>query len=505
MPLTSPLTRPLTRSPLSAVGEGVGGALPVPNRFVSNSASNGYASGANSGSGNTKAAPWLTLDYAIANATTGDVIEVNDGTYQAATFYNVTSKSLTLQCRTPNAVVLQAANSQTRIINVNPGGAASLLTLINVLLDGRANTTRGVTVGSGTAAASGILIRNCKITGVTQGYVDAVPDTANITINGLTCDGTISGRPLYLQAKDGSIAVNNVTLSNVTTTGATLSAVDIWRLTGGVSTLAVSVRGVTGTVTGPAAQSTNGIVVLNADDAVIESNSLTIKGGNLGALYQVWSNSATLTANRAIVRGNAGSNLHDGGYGVLIGSDGTGAGNNNHNDPLVENNNITCNAASAQPIHGYMLGFGSGGTVHNNTSTGAGHGLIAKDWTGGTFSGNTVTGFTYDGVYAKGATNTVFSGNTLNVTAALVSAAIYAASDSVSLANSTGIQFTGNVVNYSAANQVIVNVAASNVATFSGNTYNVSAALPSTAWNYQGTGYATLAAWKAAKEPDALP
>lgn len=490
---------------LSLTRAGVANSLPRPTKFVSKTATNGFAVGTDSGTGASRSAPWLSVDYALAHAVDGDVIEVNDGTYQSATFYGMNFKNMTLMTYRAGSVILQAADGQTRIINVNGGGVPTLATLINVTLDGRGNTTRGITVSSGSSAAAGFFLRNVKITGVTQSYLDAVPDHANITINGLTCDGTVSARPVYLQAKDGSITVNGVTFDGVAITGASLSAIDIWRLTGGTGGLAVNVRGVRGTVTGPASQSTNGIVVMNTDDAVIESNNLTIQGGNLGALYQVWSNSATMTANRATVRNNTGSNLHDGGYGVLIGSDGSSAGNNNHNDALVENNNLACNAASAQPIHGYMLGFGTGGTVRNNTITGAGHALIAKDQTGGTFSGNTADGFTYDGLYAKGSTGTVFSGNTLNVTHALVSAAMYAASDSVSLANSTSVQFNGNTVNYTTAGQVIDNVAASNDATFSGNTYNISAALPATPWNYQGTGYATLAAWKAAHEPDALP
>lgn len=511
MGILAPQLNPGLQRHTSRLTDALAGGLPTPTRFVSAAATNGYAVGANAGNGNTKAAPWLTLDYAIATASPGDVIEVNDGTYQSATFYNQNGKTLTIQARRLGGVILQAAAGQTRIVHAIPNVAgARMLTLTNLILDGLNNTTRGATMGNnGAGIGCGLTLRNCTIRNVTQAYVEGgAVEAATLNLWNLTCAGQVSGRPIFVSAKDANIDINGVALSGVSTTAPNFALVELLRIAGGVATSKVAVRGIAGTFTGPGAQVTNGVVITDFDDAAIENNELTIQGDatSIGALYKVSSDNAALSAHRASVRGNRGYNGHGGGYMVLIGSDGTGPGNNNHNNPLVENNNIGANPAAGLPVHGYILGWGSGGQVRNNTATGAGHGLLAKDWTGGTFSGNTVSGFSYDGIYAKGATGTAFTDNTINVTMANSQGVIRVDWDDVSTVKSTGIVLARNTLNVGVDPPIVVFVGAGSDAAFSADNYALGVALGgATPWSYQGTGYATLAAWKAAREPTATP
>lgn len=489
-------------------GLGSGYGLPVPTHFVSQTSTNGFAVGANVGAGTTKAAPWLTIDYAIANAPAGSIVEVNDGTYQAATFYNVVGKNLTIRARQIESVVFTAAAAQTRVVNVNPT-APMMLVLAGIVLDGLGDTTRGATMSSAVGISSGLTLRDCVIRGVTQGHIEGgAVEVINLSLNRVRLEGAISGRPVFASFKDGSCSVDGLALSGVSTSSPDRSAVELVRIVGGVAEATATVRNVSGTFTGPAGQVTNGVVFTNIDGGLMEGNSLSILGGaaSLGSLYRCFSNSSTLTANGVIIRRNAGHNGHDGGYCVLIGSDPSTVGNNRHNAPLVEDNDITANAASSVPIHGLMLGWGSGGIVRRNRISGAGHALLAKDWTGGEFRNNSASTFSSNGIYAKGATGTLFAENELNVTIAMTQSAIRVGFDDVSLVPSTGIDVEANTVNYAQANQVIVNVHNDGSdAAFASNVYNVGAALPANPWNYQGTGYATLAAWKAAVEPTAKP
>lgn len=480
--------------------------------YVSNSATNGYAAGADSGAGTTKAAPWATLTFALANAPTGSVIEINDGTYQGATFYNVNDKTITIQCRRIGGVTLQAADAQTRVVNLNLAATSRTVVLNNLVLDGRNNTTRGISAGGAGVAlgvVAGITTRNCTFKDCTTRYID-FPQQKSIALNVISCSGTgsMGGRPIFAQdAQDGSFTINGFNFATTMATTGT-AGVEMNRAAGSTG-VTVSISGVTGTLTASAIGIMNGIVVRNQTAPTLQGNSLTLSGASntSGALYKVFSDSATLDANNAVIRGNGGAHNGEGGYCILVGTDATGAGNNMHNNALVENNNISANAIAANAIHGYMLGFGTGGTVQNNTLTGGGHALLAKDQTGATFDNNTIDGFTADGMYSKGSSNVTFSDNTVTVSVANANGTLRIGQDEASLAHSTGIVATGNIYNVNENPPKIVEVATGSDATFTANRYNINATLGTSPspWGYQGIGYNTLAAWKAAVEPTALP
>lgn len=510
-----PITRPITRSILSpltrAVTAGGGGSLPVATHYVSSTATNGYAVGVNAGGGTTKAAPWLTVDYAIANAPTGSVIEVNSGTYQSATFYNVNDKSLTIQASTPGAVTLTAANTQTRVINLGLVATTRTLRLQNLIIDGRNDTTRGLSLGSSSLAlgiGAGLIMRNCTIKDCTTSYIQSVSHkTVNYDIAGLTCSGTALDTGIFIgSAQEGSVVFNGVTFSAVNT-GSGKQGIWVTEAAGSTG-ITCRVYGVGGTIdTTNAASSWTAIRLENMDGAEIRGCSLTVTGGASTGMYVVQSSTAGLTAHNAVIAGNGGHNggaTH--GYCIRVGTDGTSAGNNQHNDALIENNSITANPTSTDYIHGIMLGWGSGGTVRNNTMNGAAYGLLAKDWTGGVFEDNVTSNFAQSGIYAKAANGTTFRRNTLHTGIANLGGSIRVGPDTVPGVNSTGVVIQSNTVNVTVNPPRVVYVEAGSDATFSTDTYNISATLGTSPhpWEYQGTGYDTLTAWKAV-EPTALP
>lgn len=512
------IVRPITNQIISPVAFGIGGKvpnlfnLPLATHYVSNSATNGYAAGADSGAGTTKAAPWATITFALANAPTGSVIEVNAGTYQAATFYNCNDKTLTIQARSPGTVTTQAADAQTRVFNLNLAATSRTLTLIGLVIDGRNNTTRGISAGgSGVAlgVVGGVSTRYCTFKDCTTRYID-FPQQKSVALNIVSCSGSgsMAGRPIFVQdAQDGSVNISGFTFNTTMTTNGT-AGVEVNRAAGSTG-LSINIAGVGGTLTASGISLMNGIVVRNSTAPVLQGNTLTLAGSanTSGALYKVFSDSATLNANNAVIRGNGGAHNGEGGYCVLVGTDASGTGNNNHNNALIENNNITANAAAASPIHMLMVGFGTGGTIQNNTATGGGHAIIAKVQTGATIQNNTLNGFTADGLYVKGSTNVNLLNNGITVSVANSGGTIRIGQDEVTLANSTGTVVTSNVLNVNVDPPKIVEVATGSDAAFTTNRYNINAALGTSPspWGYQGTGYNTLAAWKAAIEPTALP
>lgn len=496
--------RPLAR-PLASVG--VGGGPIVADRYVSATASNGYVVGSNANDGLTPETAWLTLEHAIINTPSGGKIAINDGTYRAATFFSIAAKSLTLQAQRTRQAILEAADAQARIINFTVSAASHTLTLIGLKLDGRSNTQRAVAIGSATPALgifANTVMTNCEVVNCTQRAVHtATQKSANLTINSLVVSGAYSASIINAQSiEQGDIDINGISF-NATATANAISAVEVFALGAAVT---ANISGVSGSFTNTAASaSMNGVLVVNVNDAVIESCDLDISGATLGTQYRIASTSATLTANNGIIRNNSGHNGCNGGYNVLYGADFTTVGDNRHNNATINNNNLTANPDAATAIHGLMLGYGTGGTVYDNTITGAGLALLVKEQIGGEFYGNTVNECKSEAIRSKGGTGTVFRNNTINIESGFPGDCVVVDANITPATPSTGVEITGNVFNVAAAPTNVVRVDVGSDAVFTGNTYNIATTLGADPWEYQGTAYQTLAAWKAAIEPTAQP
>lgn len=116
-------------------------------KYVSQSATNGYLVGADTNDGSTKLLAKLTLESAMAAASNGDTIVLNDGVYTASTFFNVT-KGLTINPETPYGAHLKRNGAQSRVLNVNYVGSVSLGKLV-LDAEGNASTSPLSVINSG--------------------------------------------------------------------------------------------------------------------------------------------------------------------------------------------------------------------------------------------------------------------------------------------------------------------------------------------------------------------
>jgi hypothetical protein len=477
-------------------------APPAATRYVSQSATNGYAVGANSGAGSSKGAPWLTLTYAIANAADGDVIYLNDGDYRSASAYTI-GKSLTIVAETMHGAALKATGAQTYIALLSAATDKSIA-FYRCVFDGESTAGLGVRIGSSslTSQIDGAFY-NCRFKDNAVGpFLSNSQKKTNITFRNCEADGTWSGNVLFdVRVHElGAIVVDGLTVNGACTGTSSKRIMSVVSAAAGTT---ARISNVAGTVTADDAAFIYGVLAQNFPDCTIENCNIAMPSGTSGALYAVQCTSATLNANGAIIRHNRGHGGYDGGYLIQVGQDSSSAGDGRQNDSQIYDNVLTANAGASTPIHGLMLGYGTGGDVRDNTVTGAGLALLAKQQTGGAFYRNTVAECTSEAIRAKGANGTVWHDNTVTLSPGFAGDCV--AVDANDTTDSTGVEITGNVFNVGAAPALIVGVDAGSDATFSANTYAVGVTLGAGAWSYQGTAYDTLAAWKAAHEPDALP
>lgn len=503
--IAGPVATALTRS---VVGAGGGyGPLPTPTHFVSNSATNDYRLGVDSGTGTTKATAWLTLEYAIANAPSGSVIQINDGTYKHATaFFAMSTKSMTFMAERKHAVTLQAADSQTRVFAFVPSASQSMR-LLGVIIDGRSNTTRGIVSGSGTAAlgvVASVTVQHCKIIGCTTRLFESPQQkSVNYLLEHLEISGAGALRPFFIQnPQDGSVILSNI-VGDLSLSVGSVAIVDVNRVSGG-SSLSVRVEGLRGTytMTNPIG-SLYGVSLRNNDGVVVTGCDMTINGAENGAMVLVYSETAGLTANNAVISYNRFANNSTGaGHVIRVGTEGTGVGDGQHNNARVFGNAVSANPDATLPIHGIMLSWGEGGDVHDNVIDGAALAAIAKEQVGGVFRNNTIRNAKSESLRAKGATGTRWEGNAVYMVAGSGGVNINDNQDSGT--NSTSVEVVGNTFYVEQTPAGIVDVKAASTASFADNTYEINAALGADPWKYQGTAYQTLAAWKAV-EPTAHP
>lgn len=473
--------------------------------YVSNVASNGYAEGDNANAGTSREAPWATLAYAITNAPAGSVIGMNEGTYTAASVYTL-NKSLSIVAERRRQTILKCAASQVALILVQGAAAGSDILLRGLVLDCESSTNRCCRPANANAGGAITLrFQDCEFKNPTQAGIFGNSANERLHLFVTSCDITNSATTVthgiqQSNLLEGSVTVNGLT-GNVSTAATTFEVV---RVTAGATGIPVQVSGVNVDVDGTGATNVRGVVIANAA-GVIESNDINLNGGTTGTLYQQFCSSASFPFTGGIIRNNTGSNMANGGYCVLYGTDTAGVGDDGHNGAVIYGNTLSANPDATTPIHGLMLGNGTGGEVYTNTITGAGLALIAKQQTGGEFYENTINECNSQALRAKGATDTVFRDNVVNLSASYAGDCVTVDANDSPATDSTGIELTDNVFNIDAAPAKIVDVATGSDAAFTGNTYNVNTTLGADSWEYQGTAYQTLEAWKAAVEPTAHP
>lgn len=478
---------------------------PAATRYVSSSATNGYASGSDSGSGNSRAAPWATIDYAIANSVDGDVIWVNAGTYTATTFFTI-SKTLTFVSDGRRMVTMRAATGQPRLFNYT-ASTDKTLKCYGLVMDGASNIPLVVRVGSSALTSTlSLEFNDCEMKDFTTQYINT-NSHKNVNLRLVNCamSGTMSTNlGITVPAHEsGSIIIDGLDLTVTMSSTSTKEFIKIVSATGATNT---SIRRINGSITASSASGgLTGVRCINHDDVCIENNTLSVTSVQAGAVFSVLCDSGSLSANNAVIQNNVVTASLGGGYGIIVGQDGPSAGDNRQNNATIYNNRVTANPLAALPIHGLMIGYGQGGYVADNTVNGAALATIAKQQTGGEFRNNTILNAASEAIRAKGASGTKWIGNTITIGATYPGDGCNINANDAPVTDSTNIEITGNTFIVDAAPSEIVEVTTGSDASFSTNTYTINTTLGAGAWKYQGTPYDTLAEWKVGVEPTALP
>ena len=503
-----------------ALSKGVG--YPPDTIFVSKTATNGFAVGSDSNTvaqAKSRQTPWLTVSKAVASAPVGSLVVINDGSYTGlelgASSYVLFTSAQTLSFKAHRAGQVTFLGSvATAIMRINSSAASSVSTFTGIIFDAAAtsdyaildNTTGGVvhTLNfvncsflntnlhglTGSATKPIINLTDCTFNSVTRGYMSFTAFASGAQVSILRGSGTITG------TNNASPCIN---------------------LKATASGSAVSITGFTLSVT-----LASGLTSTGAHDGIVLTNisTVSVTGNTVSLLGHPGSRSGscvTVTADAAVdvtapeISNNTLYNETTGGYGVIAGADGSTAGDAHVLNPVVNDNTITAVPANqVTPVHGIIIGFNIGGTALRNTIVGCGLALIQKKntVTGALFADNTISSPYSIGMYAKGSVGTRFVHNSIYVTDtahASDAVTVMQALDNDDGTHATGIEFTDNAI--SIAGNVLtkfVNVQASCTATFANNLYYSAFSLPANPFTYQGTSYASVAAWAAAQEATAV-
>ena len=447
--------------------------------YVSNNASNGFASGNDANNGLSKAAPFLTLQAAHAAASNGDKIVINDSaTPYSSAFYTI-SKSISIVPYSDRGVTLQCSGG--RVLDI----AADNVTLGALILD--SNAVSAVPLSSGlTTDCTGLKLYGTKLLAhstyailhygslETFGNFEVVSTGAvksrirldtkfpgQISIGAgakidasLSCNPSVAGVHVSVKCSD----------LHATTVGATSYAifgdgVESWDIYGNNlhSISAGSSAGVCIT----------GTVARTCKSVKIHRNKFVGVNGSASAV----------------------------GYGIAVGSESAVAGVFEHVE-IVENDVSHVNHGVFAG-HGILSGFACGNVVRDSVI-----GCISKGNTAAfTFYSNIVIGgiLTGGALRAKECTGARFYNNLVIFDAQSVAAGSFEQADTTT----TGADFANNIL-YAPGVQVAkaTLVAANSTATFRSNNY-FSGSFAATAFNYGASNYASVAAWSAAKEATA--
>lgn len=491
--------------------------------YVSKTATNGFAVGSDSNTlaqskASNRQTPFLTVSRAVSQASNGDLIVINDGSYTttelgALSYVLVTGKGLRFKAYQTGQVTFLGSVA-TAVYRVNGQTAGFVNGLDGIILDGAGIANYCVLDDDASASLHTLTLNNCRtvnplLRGVHPACAKVILNLFNWVHTGVTRSGLYTNT--LASPSTVSIIGGSTTLTAMNNAQ---GAIDLTAVDAGVS-VSISGHTVTGTLDNSLTSTGAhyGIIVANVTNVAITNNSVTMSGtpgSRVLAPIRVYA-AAALAVTAPVVSGNAVVNNGLGGYGICLGNDASGAGNSYVTDPVVNDNTVTAvPATQTTPVHGILLGFNQGGSVLRNTVIGCGLALIQKmnTVTGALFADNTIRSPYSIGMYAKGAVNTRFVHNSVYVTDTANGSdavTVLQALDDDGGTHSTGVEFSNNAVHI--AGNVLtkfVSVGASNTATFASNLYFSDFSLPANPFTYQGTSYASVALWAAAQEATAV-
>lgn len=475
-------------------------------KYVSQTATNGYQIGNDANDGSTKALAKLTIESAMAAASSGDTIVLNDGVYVAATFFNV-AKGLTIDSENPYGATLKRNGAQTRVVNINFVGS---VTLGQVVIDAEENASTAALTSSAAGGTTTLTLNKTKLKDPGAGAAAAsFSSTAlNLKVKDVILDGACyRGGINATLLQSGHIDIDGLTVDNSATAGAngsTASAVLLIATTAGPT---MHVRRCSGVW--KSAGNSHGFIITRGMRGIIERNrGMRVIGTDISAGIIKCENTG-VQADNIVVRYNQGVNECPGQYLILIGTDGAGANDNKTNYPHVYRNDVSGSSA-ASLMHGIMFGNVKGGVCFTNRVRKAAIPLLSKLQTERAYYDDndideSPTG-TSGCLRAKGSVNIDFVGNRVRLSAGNMNIGAVVNQDPTVPTFCSGVSIIGN--NFYSP----VQIDAAAVVGGSGDTSDgafmlnnwMAPSYGAQSWQLGTTYYSNLAAWIAAKEATAV-
>lgn len=474
-------------------------------RYVSQTATNGYVVGNDSNTGLSKALAKLTITSAISASSNGDVIIINDGSYTAATFFDVTA-GLSLQAETDHAVTLKCAAGQAQVIRVGSDGQT--ITIGKLVIDAESNAAASCIGVNGTTARalvlSGTLLRN---PGTGRFGVESINSSQVLTLTVENVDfecSTTAGAVYCLLGAAAYVSINGLTVDNSAGPGVsnTLRAPVYINAT---ASAVAHIRRVSGTWKTQSAAVSASFIRMSGARGVIEYNrGMILSGGDTsGCLIRV-ANDSGVQADSVMIRHNQGVNQTTGGFLILVGADGAGANDNKTNYCSIFGNDVAGTDA-ATLMHGICVSNSKGGCCFSNTVRNAGIPFLAKLCSEAVYFADNDVVLPYtstSGSYrSKGSVNLQVAGNRVICGSGKINPFSVIDRDPTIPTLSTNASVVGNSF-YSSAQMtkaiVLGGSGDASTATFVLNNY--SATYAAGAFVNLTTSYDTTAGWSAAKE-----
>ena len=459
------------------------------------------------------------FDASIAD---NDTIIFADGTYTSSAFENAASRGyallsegITIKAQTRGGVTLQSGIA-TGLFRWSADLSGNDITIDGFIIEeGTTAANYYIWVDNSSATKGTLTVTHCSFSApVFYSVYNGTSSDMDVTVS--NCNHLGGGRSFLnsVDMDDGDVLIQNCTV-NISEKNNSTPMIDIDASASGVTAIVEDCT-LSFTITGTVAQEYPQVRIRNIDDAIIRNNSLSVFLGTGGgvdgsaALAIIECDDATLTAHRGKIYNNTGFNDADGGFLARIGQDGSSVGDNLANDGAMVNNLFTGgDNFRAGGGHGMFFGFVTDCNSYFNKVKNVQLGLLCKQTTGGGHFSNEISNFGASGIgtalQAKGATNALYYGNYVKVTADCEGDAVV--NDDDSGTNTTGSIIESNIIDVvetTDASLDLMTAGALQTASFVKNLYrglsNVTKASP---FNYQGTTY-TETTWVSSIEDDAV-
>jgi len=500
--------------------------------YVSNTATNGFAvgnDGNTTGQAQSPLTPWLTLSGAQTNAASGDIIIVNDGTYDLGAGGLSLTKNIDwrIYSSTAGNCVITSSNA-TRTIALTPGNDANVMSFGAFYVKNTGPATSPLSINDvaydATVVVNGTWIDNGSTRHLNDTYTRGTVKIQNAVFLG-TCGTTNLFQSSVTPSSAKKLSVTGCTVDLSTTANSQFNGFLIQRAAGSSTSFWVYFASNTITLTAPSTLGANAAILGVRCDRIT-------RGTNLSGVT-----TPLVVENNVITVSSTGGTVNDTDAIMVSGSDATAVAHG----PIIRNNTCTINAGVARGIsigvdastaafvddaqiygntvygiyyngvatpHNISVGAVNRGLVYGNTVYGGAVGILVGTNNGCVVSGNVVVGAPYCSLFAKGNTAAWFIGNTI-VLRSDVAGVRFGAYGALGCAiqgatNNAATTFANNhVYNYSDTTMPYVIVDASQVATFKGNNYYAVGSVPANPWSYQGTPQSSLANWMIAQESTA--